>query len=165
MIQIISLLSLKVFKLWLHDPSNYLNVILVGVVLTWAIIMQKGSADDDAFRVGAALSVTILWLKLLAYLRNMLIDFAVFVGGVFYVVRRLAAFLISLTIILVAFSQMFFTVFQQTAYCPNQEWKALTPEEQLQETRCDDNDSHPYCNIWTSFLSYSLWDTVQGLFS
>jgi hypothetical protein len=46
-----------------------------------------------------------------------MIDFAVFVGGVFYVVRRLAAFLTALCVILIAFAQMFFTVFQQTAYC------------------------------------------------
>jgi hypothetical protein len=36
----------------------------------------------------------------------MLIDFAVFVGGVFYVVKRLAAFLMSLFVILTAFAQV-----------------------------------------------------------
>jgi hypothetical protein len=37
----------------------------------------------DAFRYESVLSVTYLWLKVLAFLRNMLIDFAVFAGGVF----------------------------------------------------------------------------------
>lgn len=113
-IQIISLLSLKVFKLWLYDPSNYLNVTFVIVVLTWTSLMNSGEGDKNNFRVGAAISVTILWYKLIAYLRNILLDFAVFVRGVIYVVRRLLAFLVSLGIILFAFAQMFSTVFQQS---------------------------------------------------
>lgn len=82
--------------------------------------MATGTGEKQAFRIGAAVSVTIIWVKFLAYLRNMLIDFAVFVGGVFYVVRRLAAFLTALGVILIAFAQMFFTVFQQTNYCKEQ---------------------------------------------
>ena len=102
-IQIISLLSLKVFKLWLYDPSNYLNVAFVTIVWSWTIIMQTGGCDRDTFRVGSAVSVIVLWVKLLAYLRNILLDFAVFMRGVFYVIRRLLAFLVSLGIILFAF--------------------------------------------------------------
>ena len=105
-VQIISLLSLKSFNIWLYDPSNYLNVAFVFLVFYWAIRMEWGTGDADYFRIGAAFSVTALWVKLLAYLRNMLIDFAVFVGGVFYVVRRLAAFLTALMVILIAFAQV-----------------------------------------------------------
>jgi hypothetical protein len=56
-----------------------------------------------------------------------MIDFAVFVGGVFYVVRRLAAFLTAVCVILIAFTQMFYTVFQQSDYC------RLQPEESQEE--------------------------------
>lgn len=105
-IQIISLLSLKSFNIWLYDPSNYLNVVFVFLVLFWTIRMNTGTGDAYSFRIGAAISVTILWLKLLAYLRNVVIDFAVFVGGVRYVVRRLAAFLTALGVILIAFAQV-----------------------------------------------------------
>jgi hypothetical protein len=105
-VQIISLISLKSFKIWLYDPSNYLNLAFVFVVLYWTIHMNYGLGDNGRFRVGATVSVIWLWVKLLAYLRNMLIDFAVFVGGVFYVVRRLAAFLVSLLVILTAFAQV-----------------------------------------------------------
>jgi hypothetical protein len=40
--------------------------------------MDQGSGDRDWFRVGASVpvSVTIIWVKLLAFLRFMLIDFA-----------------------------------------------------------------------------------------
>jgi len=105
-VQIISLLSLKSFNIWLYDPSNYLNVAFVFLVFYWAVRMESGTGDRNYFRIGAAFSATALWVKLLAYLRNMLIDFAVFVGGVFYVVRRLAAFLTALMVILIAFAQV-----------------------------------------------------------
>ena len=151
--QIISFISLKVFRLWLYDPSNYVNVLFVALILTWTLIMDWGTGDRDVFRVGATLSVTILWVKLLAFLRNMLIDFAVFVGGVFYVVQRLSAFLVSLGVILLAFAQMFYTVFQQSEYCLVQPNDFRSREIILEETRCDANMMHPYCNYWTSFIS------------
>ena len=69
-IQMISLLALKAFKVWVYDPSNWLNVIFVFLVLFWTIHMQGGSCDDYTFKIGTAISATILWVKLLAYLRN-----------------------------------------------------------------------------------------------
>lgn len=105
-VQIISLISLKSFKIWLYDPSNYLNIAFVFLVLYWTVRMDSGTGDNDWFRVGSTVSVIALWVKLLAYLRNILIDFAVFVGGVFYVVKRLAAFLTALCVILIAFAQV-----------------------------------------------------------
>jgi Ion transport protein len=152
-VQIISLIYLKSFNIWLYDASNYLNVAFVVVVLFWAIRMDTGTGDKNYFRIGAAISVTALWLKLLAYLRNMLIDFAVFVGGVFYVVRRLAAFLTALCVILIAFAQMFYTIFQQSTYCTQQPNNDYTDELILDMTRCGANQGHAYCNFWTSFIS------------
>lgn len=46
-----------------------------------------------------------------------MVDFAVFVGGVFYVVQRLAAFLIAVSVILLAFAQMFYFVYLETDIC------------------------------------------------
>jgi hypothetical protein len=152
-VQVISLISLKSFHIWLHDPSNYLNVVFVFLILFWSLRMNYGVGDADAFRIGATLSVTIIWIKFLAYLRNMLIDFAVFVGGVFYVVRRLAAFLTALGVILIAFAQMFFTIFQQTPYCTDQPNDSLPDDVLLEDQRCDANQIHQYCYFWDSFLS------------
>jgi hypothetical protein len=155
-IQMISLLSLKSFNIWLYNPSNWLNVAFVFLVLYWTIRMATGSGAERSFRIGGAFSACALWVKLLAYLRNMLIDFAVFVGGVFYVVQRLAAFLMALTIILIAFAQMFYTVFQQTDYCNE---VLYSPEDEnrneiiLDDTRCDERLLRPYCSFWDSFLS------------
>lgn len=158
-IQLISLLSLKAFNVWFYDPSNWLNVAFVFLILFWTCSMDRGYWPIEAFRTGAALSVTVLWVKMLAYLRNVLIDFAVFVGGVFYVVNRLAAFLVSLGIILIAFSQMFYTVFLETPYCTadnytlswNRELSNLTPDN-LANLKCDSLNLQPFCNRWDSFL-------------
>jgi hypothetical protein len=152
-VQIISLISLKSFNIWLYDPSNYLNVMFIFVLFYWTIRMNRGSGHRDWFRVGAAVSVTILWVKLLAYLRFILIDFAVFVGGVFYVVRRLAAFLTALMVILIAFAQMFTTIFQQSDYCNGDPNKNKPEDELVGLVRCNTLESRPYCKFWISFLS------------
>ncbi|KAL7557331.1 hypothetical protein ACA910_020319 [Epithemia clementina (nom. ined.)] len=159
-VQIISLISLNVFKLWLYDPSNYLNIAFTVVVLSWAIVMHRGTGDRDAFRIGSALSVIILWVKLLAYLRNMLIEFAVFVRGLSFVVKRLSAFLISLGIILIAFSQMFYTVFRQSEECRSQANDQLDDLFILENTRCDDSRQFSYCTFWDSFLR--VYDMLLG---
>lgn len=151
-IQLISLLSLKAFNVWVYDPSNWLNLAFVILVLVWTILMNTGGGDLEMFKIGSALSVMVLWFKLLAYLRNVMIEFAVFVGGVFYVVNRLAAFLISLGIILIGFAQMFNTVYMDTPYCLHQPNAAKTKTELLDDLRCDDNEIRPWCDWWTSFL-------------
>jgi hypothetical protein len=50
--------------------------------------MLPGEGDhkesEDTFRIGAAITFAFIWVKFLAYLRNILIDFAVFTGGVFH---------------------------------------------------------------------------------
>jgi hypothetical protein len=152
-IQIISLLALKSFHIWLSKPGNYLNVIFVFLVVFWAINMDMGTGDKNNFRIGAAVSLIVIWTKFLAYLRNMMIDFALFVYGVFYIVRRLAAFLTALLVILVAFAQMFFTVFQQTEYCRNQPNTGRDEALILEDTKCGTNMLRPYCSFWFSFIN------------
>jgi len=157
-IQLISLLSLKAFNVWVYDPSNWLNLLFVFLVLFWAGRMDAGTGSRNFFKIGAALSVTILWVKMLAYLRNVMIEFAVFVGGVFYVVNRLAAFLISLGIILVAFMQMFYTLYLETPMCDDyfKYEEGLNDTQarlhQLDAIRCDEIDIFPFCNRWIAFL-------------
>ena len=146
-IQIFSLISLKSFHIWLYDPSNWLNVAFIVLVLYWTVMMETGGNKKERFRTGTALTVIILWLKVLAFLRNMLIDFAVFAGGVFNVFRRLVAFLMVLGIILIGFAQMFVTVFSQTAYCNERDATQV-----LNDIRCASDDNRPYCNYWDSFL-------------
>lgn len=153
-VQVLSLISLKSFHIWLYDPSNWLNVIFIVLVLFWTSCMQTGAIDDDlrhdVFRTGTAISVIILWLKVLAFLRNMMIDFAVFVGGVFYVLQRLLALTACLVVTLIAFTQMFYTVFQQTPYCTKPVLDQIYDTCTVEWIK---DIEPPFCNLWTSFLA------------
>lgn len=157
-IQILSLVAFGAFHVWLKNPTNWLDIIYIVVVFFWSSVMNKYGGTNmppDNFRTGTAISAVFLWTKLLAYLRNTYIDFAVFLGGLFYVVRRLVAFLVCLCIILIAFSQMFFTVYRKNDACL--EYVETDPEdmdlEHLGYLACDVDNVYNYCNRWTAFLN------------
>ena len=168
-VQIIGLVSLKASWIWVYEPGNWLNVTYIAVIGTWTILATTGKGDNDVFRNGAALSFAILWLKFLSYLRKILIDFSVFSGGVFHVMKRLLAFLMCLTIILIAFSRMFFALFYETEYCKEasatkgefEEYPFVSAlsspfddEEFTKNLICEANDTKiPWCNSWDSFLA------------
>jgi hypothetical protein len=145
-VQMLSLLSLGLFTTWLWDPTNALDVTFIFLVVYWSILMQYGMGDKDQFRTGTALTLLVLYTAVLSFLKSMLIDFAVFVGGVFYVVKRLAAFLLALGVILVAFAQMFTTVYQKTDYCIDKVTQTVA------EVAGDCLVDTPFCSSWSSFL-------------
>jgi hypothetical protein len=157
LIQILSLLALGAFRVWIQNPSNWLDTAYIVTVFYWAI--RFGQEPDqwgnkDTFRTGAAISVVIVWMKLLAYLRNTYIDFAVFLGGLFYVVRRLVAFLLCLCITLIAFSTMFFTIYRRDPECliPTTDFKE--DEVKILDLQCAANDDIlVYCTRWDAFLN------------
>ncbi len=170
-VQIIGLVSLKASWIWVYEPGNWLNVTYIAVIGTWTILATNGKGDNNVFRNGAALSFAILWLKFLSYLRKILIDFSVFSGGVFHVMKRLLAFLMCLTIILIAFSRMFYSLFYETEYCKESSklassattteefpfLSAMSPFDEEAFTKdliCEANDKKiPWCNPWDSFLA------------
>jgi hypothetical protein len=167
-VNLLSLLSLGALRSWAREPSTFLNVLYIFALFFWTIHMDRGSLAKEFFRFGVAMSILLIWAKFLGYLRNMLIDFAVFTGGVFHVIRRLAAFLVCLTIILVAFSRMFFTLFRQSDYCrgdnPANDW---TEESVLNDLRSDKLAIHAWCDSWDSFLkvfTFLLGDIDGTLF-
>ena len=81
--------------------------------------------------------------------------------------RRLLAFLMCLTIILIAFSRMFFTLFYETEYCTagrggvdlssSSSSLSSSPFDDQDFTMaliCEANDDvRPWCNAWDSFLA------------
>jgi len=152
-VNFLSLLFLGALRSWAHEPSTWLNVFYI--VLIYLITMHmSGTADKDLFRTVAAACVLLIWMKFLSYLRNIMIDFAVFTGGVFHIINRLAAFLLCLVIILVAFSRIFFTLFQMTEYCtvdnPKNQW---TPESRIRDMQCGELELNPWCDNWDSILA------------
>ncbi|KAG7351184.1 ankyrin repeat domain protein [Nitzschia inconspicua] len=149
-IQVFSLISLKALHIWVYEPGNWLNVMYIIYIYVITGFMTTGEGNDDYFRIGAAAAFAFIWVKFLAYLRNILIDFAVFSGGVFHVMRRLLAFLICLMIILIAFSRMFFTLFVASANCKNN--PPPTGEQLDLELIEESLDIKVWCTGWDSFL-------------
>jgi len=137
LVQFASLMSLGSLSSWWTDAANYLDMTVIMLTFYYGVLMLNddydGTEDTDngdhvtggmrnaSFRAGAALTQGILWVAIIVYLKSTLVDFAVFVGGVFYVVQRLVAFLIAVGVILLAFAQMFYFVYLDTSICdPNQ---------------------------------------------
>ena len=152
-INFLSLLSLGALRSWAIEPGTWLNILYVVLVYFWTYQMRMGTLDNNVFRYGAAISFVVLWTKFLAYLRNMMIEFAVFIGGVFHVMRRLAAFFVCLVFILVAFSRMWYTLYLESDYCLNQPISNLTQEEIVADLQCNVLVIYPWCNSWNSFLA------------
>jgi hypothetical protein len=120
LMQIISLWSLGSLSSWFLDTTNWLDSAVIVVVFYFTILMTDDSfalISNDTFRNGVAVAKGVLWCAVIYYLKSTLVDFAVFVGGVFYVVQRLTAFMLAVCIILLAFAQMFFIVYIRSPIC------------------------------------------------
>lgn len=143
LVQIISLWSLGSVSSWFYDPTNWLDMAVIVLVYFYSILMTNTTwaVSDGSFRSGVAFTKGILWCAVIYFLKSTLVDFAVFVGGVFYVLKRLAAFLMAVGVILLAFAQMFFIVYTDTDICPMGE---IPPDE----TAC----VFPHCTFASSLL-------------
>jgi hypothetical protein len=149
-VQFGSLMSLGNLSSWWSDPANWLDMCVIVLSIYYGILMvdpENGSVKDNTFRSGAAVTQGVLWVAIIVYLKSTLVDFAVFVGGVFYVVRRLVAFLIATGTVLLAFAQMFFFVYYNTELCE----PSNTGDPDLDDCR------FPHCTFGDSLLKvYSM---------
>ncbi|EJK58127.1 hypothetical protein THAOC_21769 [Thalassiosira oceanica] len=125
-VQALSLASLGLFKTWLWDKQNWLDLVYILLIFFWTATMNAGVYRDggvmsiDFLKVGTALSLAIFWVMVLLFLQSIIVGFAVFVGGVVYVLKRLRSFLFSLAIILFMFAQIFFTLYRgDQEVCPS----------------------------------------------
>ena len=138
LVQMLSLAALGLFRSYVTDSANWMDVTFISLTTVWAVMMQTGLGDSYVFRTGTSFSLLFMWINVLVFLKSMFIDFAVFVSGVVYVVQRLAAFLMALSVILIAFAQMFLTLFRKTEFC--------TSPENVDTVK-------PFCDtFWISFL-------------
>jgi ankyrin repeat protein len=173
-VQASSLASLGLFKTWLNDPSNWFDILYIFLILFWTITMSTQALSTEAFQNGTCLTCAILYMASVLFLKNHFVGFAVFVGGLVYVVKRLWAFLVALVIILVAFSQIFSTIFRQSDSCPkgsgnhpnpyilrplnctnnaiNGQTECVQTEYSEKVETCQPTNQHPWCSIWTSCL-------------
>jgi ankyrin repeat protein len=174
LIQIISLWSLGSLSSWFLDTTNWLDMAVITLSFYYAILMTGyDGLGKEQFRSGVAFTKGVLWMAVIYFLKSTLVDFAVFVGGVFYVVQRLVAFLLAVGVILLAFAQMFFIVYRQRDVCvqnpaDDQEFEAefgfepcrfphCSFEESLLKVNATDNNCSLYqCTCLDSFSLFRL---------
>lgn len=104
--QMISVRTQTTVFAYLADLENLLNLSFVFLITYYSILMQTGLGNDERFRTGATFTLGISYCQVLAYLKSILIEFAVFVSGVVYVSSRLMAFMVCLMVTLMMFGQM-----------------------------------------------------------
>ena len=162
---------------YFRDPENIVNLSFIFLTITFTMVIANGWGSNDFFHDGSAITIGFCYLQILAYLRTVSIDFAVFISGLSYVVFRLGAFLSILGITIMAFSQMWFTIFKGTDVCMVDENVTsiasfmddlifqyyddgffLPPAEQVQN--CEPQIDLPYCEN----LGYSIYKTFSMLF-
>jgi len=178
--QMISVRQQTTIIRYLADPENLLNLSFVFLTMYCTVLMNTGSGDDDQFRNVAAITMCICFLQILAYLKSILIEFAVFVSGVVYVSSRLVAFLCSLAITIVAFAQMWYTLFRQSEEClaalsedaatsitptpAPSVYDFVYPEEPMEEDveDCEPSMDYPFCTGGLYYASYKTYTMMLG---
>jgi hypothetical protein len=177
-IQAVSLATIGLFSTWVWDGTNWFDIFYIVLILYWTVVIQRESLDTHTFRVGTSLTFAVYWLNVLVFLKGVMVGFAVFVAGVVYVMKRLAAFFLALLIILLAFAQIFWTIYRMTdpdgsgdgcsSYRNYQSYtesppfevcdlsnenECITPEPES----CEPENNHPWCAPWSSiYKTYSM---------
>merc|ERR1719253_1861161 len=116
-LQASSLMTMGLISTWITDPDNWLDLVYISIIYTWTSVMATQALDDVFFQRCSAILVLVYTWKLLSFLKSILFGFAVFIGGISFVMRRLMAFSLSLIIILVAFALIFSTLFRMSEGC------------------------------------------------
>jgi hypothetical protein len=117
--QALSMQALGLFQRWSSDTKNWLVVVTFFLVYADTAVMQFGLLEDSMwFQTLVSLTLAMLCLCFLSFLKFILVGLAVFVHGLVFVLKKLWAFLVCLGVIIVAFSLMFVNLFRGTEYCP-----------------------------------------------
>lgn len=152
LIQVVALWSAGSIASWFSDTTNWLDMAVIILTFYYSVWMTLGSTEDetglgvDTFRAGCAFTKGVLWMAVIYFLKSTQVDFAVFLGGVFYVVQRLVAFLVAVGVILFAFAQMFFVIYRQTDVCT----QPIPSDESG-----DECSGFPHCTFGGSLLKVS----------
>jgi len=128
LLQIISLSLLGSVSSWFYDLYNWLDVLVIVLMYYFSTIMllsrqeenyvqEVSETDKQVFRYVAAWTQFVLWMAVVSFLRTTIVDFAIFVGGLIYVMKRLAAFFIAVFVFIFMFAQMFYFIYMHTYTC------------------------------------------------
>jgi len=138
-LQMYSLISLRMFKTWMYDIGNYVDVSFFLLSIIGGVLMQTGLGDSYSFRILAALTIFLMWVQFLSFLRSIFINISVFLKSFMYVLKKLASFMIAVIMILIMFAQAFHTLFLTSEVCTSSN---------------DSGDFRPFCgNFVQSFIT------------
>jgi Ankyrin repeats (3 copies) len=144
-IQVVALWSMGSLSSWFYDTTNWLDMTVIVLTFHYSILMITESPavmSEGSFRAGCAFTKGVLWMAVIFFLKSTQVDFAVFLGGVFYVVQRLVAFLLAVGVILLAFAQMFFLAYLQEEVCSQE-----NPDNSCEFPHCD--FKYSLLKVWT----------------
>mmetsp|Transcript_13389 Transcript_13389/g.33698 ORF Transcript_13389/g.33698 Transcript_13389/m.33698 type:complete len:251 (+) Transcript_13389:873-1625(+) len=173
LIQVLASLALGALNSWLYDTTNWLDVLVIALVTYYTTAMTLGDPKDYAvyaenndfddlggFRTGTALTKGVLWTAVIFFLKSTQVDFAVFLNGVFYVVRRLVAFLLAILVILISFAQMFWLVYLEQPVC---KFSCAEGDNQCEAEM--EGCNYPHCEFGDSFLKVRVTQEFMVLFN
>lgn len=171
LLQIYSLVTLGLFKTWLSDSGNFVDVSFFVLSIVGGALMQTGAGNSYSFRTLAAFTIFLMWVKFLSFLRSIFINIAVFLKSFIYVLKKLASFMIAVIMILIMSAQAFHTLFLTDEYCSCTNNTTDNPNR----TNCADvtgapgeEDFRPFCGrIGHSFIkvyTMLLGEVDDGLF-
>jgi hypothetical protein len=140
-LQIISHIGMGNISSYIWELDNWLDLLNIFFIYYFGTIMLTAEPliSIKTFRSGVAITKGIMWMCVISFLKSTQVEFSVFVSGVFYVVQRLAAFLLALFVILLMFAQMFYVVYAESTMC------ACTEEN-------TDANPFPHCSFLSSLL-------------
>ncbi len=124
LMQALSLKSIGFFKTWWKDPTNYIDVVCIFIMLVWPSLMlnntvkrEYGTATKEVFRSLSTFSAGFLFILVFSFLKRVNIKIAVFVHGFIVVFYNLLTFLAVLCVIITAFATMFYAMFMGSIEC------------------------------------------------
>ena len=83
--QMISVRHSTTFFAYALDSENFINLTFIIMTIVCTALMQTGKGDDNMFANVAAITTGFQGMQVLAYLKSILIEFAVFVSSVTFV--------------------------------------------------------------------------------
>ncbi len=112
------------FKAWWSDPWNLVDVLSIAITIVWPSIIlsekvnrESGNTAKEVFRSLSTLAAGFLFFLVFSFLKRISMNVAVFVRGSIAVAMQLRSFLMTLAVIITAFSLMFFIVFSGSTDC------------------------------------------------
>ena len=141
-----------------QDISEYFRGF--GILIDLSVISISflfGFILDSTYRSCTAISFLILWIAIALFIRSIVVEFAVYLGVLLQISRKLASgFVFCLLCILISFSLVFYILFYKTKRCndsvPSFNWDETSDLEKVEEDYIDYLDNTAHCTLGYSML-------------